>query len=154
MNIFLVLTISVTSTVDLGVSGLATIESDEVTLDIARNQTQWTGDVVIRQAQYELRADRVILTHDENGKAIRVEAIGNPVVATGPFEGQLAEAQGRVVLYERDLQQVSISGDSKLKLPKNSVSAENIVYNFIQKKILATGTKRKHTKLQLYPDDA
>ena len=133
--------------VSTGVRALE-ISADFSMQDNANGVGTWKGGVLLTEGPYRLSAEEVTIEYDESNRPCVVRAIGQPVYADGPIEGESAQVQGQVLIYNCREQQARASGDAVFDDGRGRLVAENIVYNFIQKQIQADGRGESKVKMQ------
>lgn len=139
----------VLSSISLDESRVLTIKSDEVVQDINANVSTWTGSVLANQGPYELAADVIRLEYNELNQPCILRAVGNPVHATGPVKAEFASVQGEVLLYDCNQQKARLARSASIQGAGHNLRAENIIYDFIQRELSASGSGQSKVQVEL-----
>lgn len=133
---------------------MITIESDNAVFSGYENRYEWNGNVLMTQDVYTLNARTVIVYLNDLGEPCKVTAVGEPLKAFGPYKGEDATVSGEVILYDCEQNKVRIERNAKLNFPSEamSLSADNIIYDLIEKSVHATGSQNsKRVELRIDP---
>jgi len=98
------------------------------------------GDVMITQGTMRIKASKVILKQDKDGKRYG-DGFGAPAFFTQTQEGRAhyLEAVGERLEFDERTNTVKLFTNAKLKLAKDELSAEYIVYNTLTERYEAAG---------------
>ena len=98
------------------------------------------GGVIITQGTMRINADKLILKQDKDGKRFG-EGFGAPVFFTQKQEGRVdyLEAVGERLEFDERTNTVKLFTKAKLKLAKDELAAEYIVYNTLTERYEAAG---------------
>ncbi|XOV85068.1 MAG: LptA/OstA family protein [bacterium] len=149
-----ILTLAVAASINVD-PHLIHIESDEAIHSIEGKRYEWTGNVIITEEAYTLNARKVIVLLNDLDEPCKITAVGEPLKAFGPYKDEDATVSGEVVLYDCDQAKVRVARNAHVNIPADSMSlsADNIIYDLITKRIHATGT-RPAERVQLRIDPA
>jgi lipopolysaccharide export system protein LptA len=113
------------------------VTADRLSADNARNTATFEGNVVARQADVTLYADRIETDYSREAGAIdRIEAVGNV-----RFVQQDREARSpRATFYNLD-QRIVLSGGATLRQGQNTVKGETVTIFLRENRSLVTGGK-------------
>ena len=134
------LTFAVVSSIALDSSRILELRSDEAEQDINANLSTWMGNVIANQGPYQLFADTLRIEYNDANQPCILKAVGYPVRATGPLEGESVSAEGEVLVYDCNQQKVRLARSVVLEAPEQKLEAHNVIYHFIHQRLKATGT--------------
>lgn len=99
------------------------------------------GGVVISQGTMRINATKLVLRQDKDGKRFG-EAFGAPVFFKQKQDGkaEFLEAVSDRLEFDERTNTVKLFNKAKLKLGKDELAAEYIVYNTVTERYEATGT--------------
>lgn len=110
------------------------ISSDALDVDQENGQAIFSGNVIARQGNVNMRADRMVVhyrnsggdpTAADGGKGIsRIDATGNVI-----FSNPTDTAKGDVAVYDVDAQTLDLTGDVLLTRDKNILKGTRMNYN-------------------------
>ena len=113
------------------------VAADSLTADSTRNTVTFEGNVVAKQADVTLYADRIQADYSrEAGEIDRIEAVGNVRFVQ---EGREASAP-RAVFYNLD-QRIVLSGGATLRQAQNTVQGETLTIFLRENRSVVTGGK-------------
>ena len=113
------------------------VSADRLSADSVRNTVTFEGNVVARQADVTLYADRIQADYSREAGAIdRIEAVGNVRFIQ---EGREARSP-RATFYNLD-QQVVLSGGATLRQGENTVKGETVTIFLRENRSVVTGGK-------------
>ncbi len=141
------LTIAVISSIALDDTGVLQLRSDEAQQDINANVSTWMGNVVANQGPYQLFAETLRIEYNDSNEPCILKAVGHPVRATGPLQGESVTAKGEVLIYDCNQQKARLARNVSLEAPGKQLEADNVIYDFIQKRLKASGTATTGTAL-------
>jgi lipopolysaccharide export system protein LptA len=124
------------SALDLG-SRPIDVTADRLSADNARNTVTFEGNVVARQADVTLFADRIQADYSREAGAIdRIEAVGNVRFVQ---EGREARSP-RATFYNLD-QRIVLSGGATLRQGQNTVQGDTLTIFLRENRSVVTGGK-------------
>jgi len=113
------------------------VSADRLNADSVRNTVTFEGNVVARQADVTLYADRIQADYSREAGAIdRIEAIGNVRFVQ---EGREARSP-RATFYNLD-QRIVLSGGATLRQGENTVKGETVTIFLRENRSVVTGGK-------------
>lgn len=113
------------------------VTADRVSADSVRNSVTFEGNVVARQADVTLYADRVRADYSREAGAVdRIEAQGNVRVVQ---EGREARS-ARATLYNLE-QRIVLSGGATLRQGQNTLQGETLTIFLQENRSVVTGDK-------------
>jgi outer membrane protein assembly factor BamD len=125
------------------------ITSDRVETYSKENLVVFKGNVIARQKDVVIYADRLEAVIIEDGKGIeRVVANGNVKIQQG---GRTANCQN-AVFYNLD-QKVVLTGDPKVWEGDNTVSGDEIIFDIKQDRVEVKGGQGEGGKARIYPGE-
>ncbi len=130
------------------------IQSDFHTQDMNTNVWTWTGNVTMVDGSYRLQADSLTIEYDERNQPCVVKATGDPVRASGATKGEVAFAEGEVLLYNCEDQAAVLIGNASHNRGDYSLAGDRIIYDFLQNQIEAQGNKGASVTTRFNPSDA
>lgn len=130
-----------------------TVTSLKQALDLEKNITTFTDDVVIKQGSIDIRANKVVVTRpSSDSDKIVIEAFGTPVTFFQlqddgkPIKGHASKAR-----YEVDQQLVTLTGDAYLEQLDSNIKGDKITYVVPTQKMEAFSDKGKRVTTVLLP---
>jgi len=113
------------------------VTADRLSADSARNIVTFEGNVVARQADVTLYADRIQAGYSrESGSIDRIEAEGNV-----RFVQEGREARSAKATFHNLEQRVVLSGDATLRQGQNTVQGETVTIFLRENRSVVTGGK-------------
>jgi len=113
------------------------VTADRVSADSARNTVTFEGNVVARQGDVTLHADRIQADYSREAGAIdRIEAEGNVL-----FEQEGREARSARATFHNLEQRVVLSGGATLRQGQNTVKGETLTIFLRENRSVVTGGK-------------
>ncbi len=129
------------------------INSVKQSLDLEKNITTFTENVIIKQGSIDVRADKVVVTHpNSDTKKIIVEAYGTPVTFYQlQDDGNQLKGYSDKIRYEMEKELVILTGNAYLEQLDYNIASEKITYLVPTKQIEAFGDKGKLVTTILLP---
>lgn len=113
------------------------IAADRVSADSARNTVTFEGNVVARQGDVTLYADRIQTDYSREAKAIdRIEAEGNV-----RFVQEGREARSARATFHNLEQRIVLSGGATLRQEQNTVQGDTLTIFLRENRSVVTGGK-------------
>lgn len=113
------------------------VTADRVTADSVRNTVTFEGNVVARQADVTLHADRIRADYSRDAGAIdRIEAEGNV-----RFVQEGREARSARATFHNLEQRIVLSGGATLRQGQNTVQGETLTIFLRENRSVVTGGK-------------
>ena len=113
------------------------VTADRITADSARNTVTFEGNVVARQADVTLHADRIQADYSREAGAIdRIEAEGNV-----RFVQEGREARSARATFHNLEQRIVLSGGATLQQGQNTVQGETLTIFLRENRSVVTGGK-------------
>ncbi|VFS52520.1 Lipopolysaccharide export system protein lptA precursor [Moellerella wisconsensis] len=130
-----------------------TINSVKQSLDLEKNVTIFTDDVIIKQGSIEIKANKVIVTRPNgDAKQIVVEAFGNPVTFYQlQDDGKPIKGRGEKMRYEMGKELVILTGNAQLEQLDSSIKGDKITYLVPTQQMEAFSDKGKRVTTVLLP---
>ncbi len=128
---------AVISSVNVGDGRILNIESDSATHNRKAHSSTWRGDVTVKEGDYQIKADSIEVKYNASKEPVLITAIGNTVKAHGPAQQDMIYIEGNTVIYNRAANTVSSHKQAKLHREDQTMAADNIIYNFINKTVAA-----------------
>ncbi len=130
-----------------------TINSVKQSLDLEKNITTFTDDVVIKQGSIDIKANKVVVTRpSSDSDKIVIEAFGTPVTFYQlqddgkPIKGHAAKAR-----YEVDKQLVTLTGNAYLEQLDSNIKGDKITYVVPTQQMEAFSDKGKRVTTVILP---
>ncbi|NHB89356.1 lipopolysaccharide ABC transporter substrate-binding protein LptA [Photorhabdus tasmaniensis] len=129
------------------------IASVKQSLDITRNTSTFTENVIIKQGSIDIHADKVVVTQpDGDSKKMIVEAFGNPVTFYQLQDnGKPIKGHGSKMRYEMDKELVTLTGNAYLEQLDSNIKADRITYLVPTQQMEAFSDKGKRVTTILLP---
>ncbi|MGP1956685.1 MAG: lipopolysaccharide ABC transporter substrate-binding protein LptA [Arsenophonus sp. NC-PE1-MAG3] len=129
------------------------IDSVKQSLDLEKNITTFTENVIIKQGSIDVRADKVIVTRpNSDSKNIIVEAYGKPVTFYQlQDDGKQLKGYSDKIRYEIKKELVILTGNAYLEQLDCNIASEKITYSFPTKQMEAFSDKGKRVTSILLP---
>lgn len=138
-NLFLVLVLSLSSTcwgfLSSGTKDPISIESNNLELDQQQGLATYIGQVILKQNDKELLADKLIIYKNAQGKIDKILAFGKPAKYTGTNKEEPVFGEANKITFLTGNQDMILEGQAKLTQKKDSFTAPFITYNFQNKMI-------------------
>jgi lipopolysaccharide export system protein LptA len=113
------------------------VTADNITADSTRNTVTFEGNVVARQADVTLYADRIQADYSREAGAIdRIEAVGNV-----RFVQEEREARSPRATFHNLEQRIVLSGGATLRQGQNTVQGETVTIFLQENRSVVTGGK-------------
>lgn len=129
------------------------IDSTTQSIDLEKNITIFSTDVIITQGSIDIRANKVVVTrpNGDNSKII-VEAFGNPVTFYQQQDnGKPIKGKGQQMRYEMDKELIILTGNAFLEQLDSSIKGDKITYLVPTQKMEAFSDKGKRVTTVLLP---
>ena len=125
------------------------IEADSALIDDAKQQTIYTGDVVIIQGSLRITGAKVTIHYDDNSDFIKLESVGKPARFRQLPDGkkdidsnyQVAHADRMEYFKKKDL--IILLGNAVYGQGGSKVAADRIEYNSRTSQMTARSVKAK-----------
>lgn len=106
------------------------IESDQLSVDDAKQISIFTGNVVLTQGTLVIRGDQIVVTQDKNGFK-HGTATGHLASFRQKREGldEYVEGYGDRIEYDTGSEIMEIFGEARVKRGQDDVRGEHITYN-------------------------
>ncbi|WP_127957774.1 lipopolysaccharide ABC transporter substrate-binding protein LptA [Serratia microhaemolytica] len=129
------------------------IHSLKQSLDMQRNVSIFTDEVVIKQGTIEIKADRVVVTRPDGDQAkTYIEAFGSPVTFYQMQDnGKPVKGQAQKVRYDVSTQLVTLTGKAYLEQLDSNVKGDRITYLVQQQQMQAFSDKGGRVSTVLVP---
>jgi lipopolysaccharide export system protein LptA len=131
------------------------IEADQASIDDAKGETIYEGNVMVSQGTLNLRAAKVSLTYDKNKKVDTIRAQGNPAYFKQRPDGRKDDikASAQVMEFNVKADILNLRTNAKIEQGKDVFTGENITYEAKRGLIKATGGGSKgRVKVTVQPD--
>ena len=126
-----------------------TIEADRAVLDEKKQTSTYTGNVILKQGDIEVRAD-TITVYSREGRLQRVIAEGDPVhYKQQQQKDDDIRGVSQRMEYEAESNRVLLLGGAELWQGGNRFSGERIQYDPEQEKVIATGGLNSTKRVQI-----
>ncbi len=113
------------------------VSADRLSADSARNTVTFEGNVVAKQADVTLYADRIQADYSREAGAIdRIEAVGNV-----RFVQEGREARSPRAVFHNLEQRIVLSGGATLRQGQNTVQGETLTIFLRENRSVVTGGK-------------
>lgn len=118
------------------------IEADQVTVDDAKQTSVFTGNVIVTQGTMQLRADRLVVKHDETGFR-HGTAYGKQAYFRQKRSGydDYVEGFGDRIEYDAGKETLELYVRARIKRGEDEVRGSEITYNAITEQYRVTGGK-------------
>jgi lipopolysaccharide export system protein LptA len=111
------------------------IKSDELNADNAKKTATFVGNVVARQGDLVLYADKLVVTYGEKGDALsRAEAFGNMRIVQGARRGQADHG-----VYDTVKGTIVMDGSPKVFQGDNTIAGSVITYYLDEDRSVVSG---------------
>ncbi|WP_211208277.1 lipopolysaccharide transport periplasmic protein LptA [Leeia oryzae] len=106
------------------------IEADQGTTDMANSTSRYEGNVIITQGTLRLRADRIDVASDKDGK-MQAQALGKPVTFRQKQDqsDEYVEAQAARIDYDSAKSLLKLSGDARVRRGGDELRGAVIIYD-------------------------
>ncbi|MGP1947668.1 MAG: lipopolysaccharide ABC transporter substrate-binding protein LptA [Arsenophonus sp. NC-PG7-MAG3] len=129
------------------------IDSVKQSLDLEKNITTFTENVIIKQGSIDVRADKVIVTRpNRDTKKIILEAYGTPVTFYQlQDDGKQIKGYSDKIRYEMEKELIILTGNAYLEQLDYNIASEKITYLIPTKQMEAFSDKGKRVTTILLP---
>ncbi|MGP1924775.1 MAG: lipopolysaccharide ABC transporter substrate-binding protein LptA [Arsenophonus sp. NEOnobi-MAG3] len=129
------------------------IYSVKQSLDLKKNITTFTENVIIEQGSIDVRADKIIITRPNgNTKKIIIEAYGRPATFYQlQDDGKQLKGHSDKICYEMEKELVILTGNAYLEQGDSNIKSEKITYLVLSKQMKAFSDKGKRVTTILLP---
>ncbi len=124
---------------------LVSIDSIKQFLDMQKNISIFTDNVVIKQGSIDIRADKAVVTYQHGDKHnTYIEAFGNPVNFQQLLEnGKLVKGHAQKIRYDIVTQLLTLTHNAYLEQYDSNVTGDHITYLVQQQQMQAFSDKGK-----------
>lgn len=135
------------STASFGAAGPVDITSKQLDVQQAKGLATFTGDVVVKQAGFNLAAPVVTATYGANGPkgsssdVKDITASGGVTILHDGAGGVPEKAVGTTAVYTPGIQQVVLTGDVTLTRGPSQLSGDKLVYDLASGNARVTNSK-------------
>jgi len=132
---------------------LVAIDSLKQSLDMQKNVTTFTDNVVIKQGTIDICADKVVVTHpDGDQNKTYIEAFGDPVTFYQMQDsGKPVKGNAQKVRYDVATQLVTLTGNAYLEQLDSNVKGDRITYLIQEQQMQAFSDKGKRVTMVVVP---
>ena len=130
-----------------------TVTSLKQALDLEKNITTFTDNVVVKQGTIDVRADKVVVTRPggDSNKMV-IEAFGNPVTFYQMQDnGKPIKGRGSKLRYEMANELVTLTGNAYLEQLDSNITGDKITYVVPTQQMQAFSDKGKQVTTVLLP---
>ncbi|OAT26111.1 lipopolysaccharide ABC transporter substrate-binding protein LptA [Proteus myxofaciens] len=129
------------------------VNSETQSLNLEKNITTFTKNVVVKQGSIDIRADKVVVTRPGgDSKKMVVEAFGNPVTFYQlQDDGKPIKGHGDKMTYEMDKELVTLTGKAYLEQLDSNISGDKIIYQVPTQQMEAFSSKGNQVTTVLLP---
>lgn len=129
------------------------IDSVKQSLDLEKNITTFTENVVIKQGSIDVRADKVVVTRPNgDAKKMVVEAYGTPAnFYQLQDDGKPIKGHSDKIRYEIEKKLVILTGNAYLEQLDSNIKGDKITYLVPTQQMEAFSDKRKRVTTILLP---
>lgn len=111
------------------------IKSDELLADNSKRTATFVGNVVARQGDLVLSADKLVVTYGEQGNELsRAEAFNNVRIVQGPRRGQASHG-----IYDTVKGTIVLDGNPKVFQGENTITGAVITYYLDEDRSVVSG---------------
>lgn len=113
----------------------------------------YSGAVVVKQGTLEIRADEIVITTDKKGAIQTTVSKGNPAryqQQPDPKKG-LVTAEAQRIDYDAKNENITLTGNAKLKQDGSSFTGQTITYNSQRQQVDAKGDGTNRVQLVFPP---
>ena len=130
-----------------------TINSAKQSLDLEKNITTFSDDVVIKQGSIDIRANKVVVTRpSSNSDKITIEAYGTPVTFYQlQDDGKPIKGHANKARYEVDKQLLTLTGNAYLEQLDSNIKGDRITYVVPTQQMEAFSDKGKRVTTVILP---
>jgi len=131
------------------------LEADSAEISEAKAVSIYTGNVLVRQDDMQLRGDRVTVHHDSEYNPAIIRVTGTPATYRQRMEreAQDVEAEARHMEYDRTKDEITLIDQVVLSQGKDTFRSDRIVYHRAQTRVkagtIAAGKER--VKIRISP---
>ena len=151
---FLISVLALTTTLQLDAHTQIQIQADQAQQHLDSRTSTWQKNVIATQGPYTLHAHTLTLSYNADNKPCVLKAVGTPVHAYGPINAQHTQIRGEVIVYDCNQQKAKVMGMANIDSHHNSLSADNIIYNLINRQLTANSSSPNRTSMTLTPNTA
>ena len=129
------------------------VNSEKQSLDLEKNITTFTQNVVIKQGSIDIRADKVVVTRPGgDSNKIVIEAFGNPVTFYQlQDDGKPIKGRGDKMTYEMEKEFMTLTGKAYLEQLDSNITGDKITYHVPTQQMEAFSNKGKQVTTVLLP---
>ena len=122
------------------------IKSDTLQADNDDKTAVFQGNVVARQGDLTLHADRLVISYGADRELSQVEAFGNVRILQGN-----RQATSEHAVYDQKASKIVLDGNPKLVQGKNVLTGKLITYFVNEQKSLVTGDPKQRVEAVIHP---
>ncbi len=128
------------------------IQSDTLELNQEKGLATYLGKVLLTQNGKELRADKIIIYRNTQGKLEKILAFGNPAKYFGTLKNEHLLGEANKITFLTGAQDMILEGQAKLIQKQDSFTAPYITYNFQNKIIRSKAQEGIRPTIIFHPD--
>lgn len=134
------------------------IEADQASIDDAKGETIYEGNVDVIQGTLHLNADKIILTYDKNKQVDMIRAEGKPAHFKQRPDNKSydVKASAHVMEFKIKLDILNLRVNAKIEQGKDTFTGQNITYEAKRGLIKAnggeTGKEKGRVKVTVQPN--
>jgi len=119
------------------------IEADEASIDDAKGETIYSGNVIVVQGTLRLQANKVVLTYDKKKQVDLIRADGTPARFKQRPDGKKYDVKASANIMEFKIKKdiLNLRVNAKITQGKDTFTGENITYEAKRGLIRANGGK-------------
>jgi lipopolysaccharide export system protein LptA len=123
------------------------IKSDELFTDNNRKMATFTGNVVARQGDMTIYADKLVVSYsEENGAISTAEVTGNVRIVQGNRRAQSAHG-----IYDAKLARITLDGNPRVFQGNDTVSGKQIIYYLDEERSEVTSGPGERVDAVIHP---
>lgn len=128
------------------------VKADQARLDDKQGTATYQGNVMVRQAEARLNADKVVLFRDQAGLN-RIEAYGSPAHYSAPATEQTpaTDAQANEITYSRSDNQITFKKDAVIRQGEDLFKGDVIHYDTQNRIVTASGQGEGRVEMVIQP---
>ena len=129
------------------------IQSDQASFEQMNRVAIHEGNVILIQGNHELRADKITIQQDKNGRLNVITAIGKPAAFTGrrPSDPNPVYATAKTIYYYPVKQLVVLDGQAILEHEKDKFQGPSLSYQLDKQVISASRTTNERPTITIHP---
>ncbi|WP_228151223.1 lipopolysaccharide transport periplasmic protein LptA [Tamilnaduibacter salinus] len=117
------------------------VNADHARIDEGAGEATYTGNVIVRQNETTLTAEKVVL-HRQDGVLKQIEATGEPAHYTQPARNDRpkTDAEAHVIIYSAGDNRILLRQQAVIRQAGNVFRGERIDYDTAKRVVTATGS--------------